>query len=167
MKFGAVTKFGAATDFTRGTVSMDGPNLSVKAIYENIELFKDFKITLHNLIEVKTADISPTGELLPFAQPGDSGALVFCKGEEDELFCVGIVEGGTTSGTCFIMPIAPVLEELKLSGLKSFEKHRIFEHINTLRTEIRHGQYNMTVAFQTIDQKLDLLFRSVNERLHN
>lgn len=109
-----VFKYGAATYLTSGEVVLDSSTLSVRT-YETFEVNNDYNIKLHNLLEIR-----PDASFPEFAKEGDSGALVYCVGENNEPICVGVVEGGTGNNSCVVIPILPILEQLNLTSLKSF-----------------------------------------------
>ena len=52
----------------------------------------------------------------PFAEPGDSGALVLIEGKQDSV-AIGIVEGGTR-GRVFVTPICDILRAVGCTHLK-------------------------------------------------
>lgn len=162
---------------------MDTNTLSVRT-YQPYIYNEDYEIILHNLLEIRT-----TVGHSSFAEPGDSGALVFCTGENNELCCVGVVEGGTKHKTCVVMPITPILQQLNLVSLKCFDKNRMLEHFerqigesfaqlkneiiqtsntihsaySSLETRISQNEQITQTALATILQKLNQL----DQEMHN
>ncbi|XP_060560066.1 uncharacterized protein LOC132720096 [Ruditapes philippinarum] len=129
-----VVKFGSTTELRDGKIIFDA--MGVKEL-ESCPLFSGCAtITLFNQIEVKDHTHG-----LPFADRGDSGALVFVVDDNNSQHtCIGIVEGGTTYGTVVVTPIVPILEELNVPCLKSFETEinlsHIHDNINNLKAHI-------------------------------
>ncbi|XP_062602796.1 uncharacterized protein LOC134264521 [Saccostrea cucullata] len=112
-RWNTCVKFGASTGLTRGTLCLNG--ICVK--------WTDDFITLGNLNSV--CDILYFKQLqiqghqnLSFAQPGDSGALVFQVDSDDtngqRLVCIGMVVGGTSDNKTVVTPIVPILNALKV-----------------------------------------------------
>lgn len=140
---GHVIKFGARSHMTNGKVISLANSVSVKA-FEKLNINNEYEITLHNLLEIITTD-----NTIPFAGHGDSGALVFCGGENDDLFCVGMIEGGTAQNTTVVVPIVPILQELNVHKLKSFHKTRVSQR------------------FEQIESRLSVIEQRINESEHN
>ncbi|XP_045169699.2 uncharacterized protein LOC123532349 [Mercenaria mercenaria] len=169
LKCGAVRKFGATSDKTDGTVVMEAPSLSVK-YYRTWEHLSDFKMVLHNLLEVKTLSVSAQGERVPFADFGDSGALVFCDGHDGEMLCVGVVEGGISTDTVAVMPIMPILNELNVPGFKNFELEKMRGDIDVLKQAIerlkekdKHMKDTVNHTFQELKKQIDGIQRAVQQ----
>lgn len=155
---GDVIKYGAVSHLTNGKVISLANIVSVKA-FEKLDINNQYDLTLHNLLEIITTD-----NTRPFADPGDSGALVFCRGENNDLFCVGMVEGGTSQKTTVVVPIAAILQELNVHKLKSFHKTRVsqrFEHIESrlsvIEQRINESEHNLQNTLSVILQEISNL----------
>lgn len=72
-----------------------------------------------------------------FADAGSSGALAFCEGQHPELFCVGMVEGGISAGTCILVPTLPFLQELGGQCFKRLENDKIQRELETLKKGVQ------------------------------
>jgi hypothetical protein len=104
----AVQKVGRTTGLTEGVVE--------SYIFDPVPVVYDIKVHF-SAVEEETfrATIHYAGLFLvrgsggPFAQPGDSGALVTAVVAEGRRAAVGLVLGGTGADTCYIMPLAPIL----------------------------------------------------------
>ncbi|XP_062587312.1 uncharacterized protein LOC134248945 [Saccostrea cucullata] len=115
-------KSGQSSQFTQGCLKLNG--FSGKYL-ESIELLSNPSAS-SGFYYYSQLEINHIKGLKDFAQPGDSGALVFqidsqeCD-KDDKLVCIGMVVGGTSIDTTVVTPIASVLEELnvKLLPLKS------------------------------------------------
>ncbi|XP_060603964.1 uncharacterized protein LOC132756836 isoform X2 [Ruditapes philippinarum] len=150
LRFGRVKKFGAATDTTDGTIVMEAPILSVKYC-KDFQYSGDYQMILHNLLEVKTLSVTPQGGIVPFADSGDSGALVFCDGNDGEMLCVGIIEGGITAGTVVVMPIMPILDILKVKDFTNFELENTKHEVENTKHEVE----NLKQQIEQLKQKIN------------
>lgn len=158
--FSDVCKFGSMTDLTSGSVVMDAATLSVRT-YEKYTVSNDYDVKLHNLIEIR-----PKTDISSFAEQGDSGALVFCEGENKQLLCVGVVEGGTSNNTCVIIPISPILEQLNLMSLKSFEINRIEQKIiHTGQSLNEQLNQNLRSTYNALDTRITESERTTDARI--
>ncbi|XP_060555803.1 uncharacterized protein LOC132716510 isoform X2 [Ruditapes philippinarum] len=175
-----VVKFGSRTELRDGKIKFGG--MGVKKI-KSCPLFSGCAtITLFNQIEVE--NYTPG---LPFADQGDSGALVFVVDNNSQHTCIGIVEGGTTYGTVVVTPIVPILEELNVPGLKSFEKETTLSHIHdninnlgahintvasdvqSMHTDIQGLQGNMQTVcndIQSINSNMQNMGSAVQQIIH-
>lgn len=89
------------------------------------------------MLEIKRSpSFSPNDQAPPFANHGDSGALVFCKGEANKLFCVGMLEGITSDNTIAVIPITTILQNLNVPGLKCFENNKMEKDISEMKGSI-------------------------------
>ncbi|XP_053379965.1 uncharacterized protein LOC128548621 [Mercenaria mercenaria] len=147
-----VVKFGCRTNKTVGKFLMKQGATCVRTQKHHINIQNNFKVTLYNQLEVRS--VSDTSG---FADFGDSGSLVFMKGEHDEYVCVGMLEGGTSDGTAVVTPISPILEQLDVSKLKSFKKENqarelqgIQRDVRTILQDIHALKSNMPQASQNI-----------------
>jgi hypothetical protein len=109
--------------------------------YAVIKLFKQIEVKTH------THDLA-------FADRGDSGALVFLAENNSQYSCLGIVEGGTTYGTVVVTPIVPILEELKVHCLKSFESEINLSHIGNQIQTIHGDMQNIKRDLQSVRQDI-------------
>jgi hypothetical protein len=157
--FGGVSKFGAGTGERKGTVLFNAPVMSVKHYpRDKFSIGDKYELRLHNLLEVKACTVSSKMKILPFAGPRDSGALVFCEGEAKDLYCVGMIEGGITAGTCAVMPIAPILQHLQIPAMKSFERNKLEQKVDKDFEDMR-SSFNQVI--NAIRQKNRTTVRSV------
>ncbi|XP_060605435.1 uncharacterized protein LOC132757952 [Ruditapes philippinarum] len=128
-----VIKFGSKTELSHGIIKFD--TISVKTLEACIG-HENVSIKLLKQIEVKAQSNG-----IPFAKNGDSGAPVFVVEENSQNKCIGIVEGGTSYGTVVVTPIVPILAELDVPCLKSFDTEKelsnIQNKINTLKTHVQ------------------------------
>ncbi|XP_052789863.1 uncharacterized protein LOC128224166 [Mya arenaria] len=105
-------KFGKTSGQTRGQMEFVTPFVSVKEIHLRC-MAGDFQVMQMNLHQVTSIDE------IPFACPGDSGALVFL--DREDLVCVGVIEGGFEGGgPVFVSPINSILKHCNVTQLKSF-----------------------------------------------
>ncbi|XP_053374869.1 uncharacterized protein LOC128545989 [Mercenaria mercenaria] len=114
-----VQKFGVGTGLTYGEIHFDN------AVVKEIEFHSEMEIdsnklttTLYKQYHIKSNDVN-----VRFSDLGDSGALVFMKDhfdQEGDLRCIGMLEGVWNDNTCVVTPITAILEELKVTQLKSF-----------------------------------------------
>ncbi|XP_053394969.1 uncharacterized protein LOC128555724 [Mercenaria mercenaria] len=150
-----VVKFGAKTEFRNGVIEFD--RLSVKHL--NCSLQNEYTtITLHKQIEVRPQILS-----VAFAEPGDSGALVFLGGENDsEHTCIGIIEGGTTNGTVVVTPIVAILDELKVSSLKSFEAENTISEIHGRIENVGNEVQTVRSEVQNVSTKINTMGSSIS-----
>lgn len=109
-----VLKYGACSEVTRGVFRTNGG-----AIRQNHMVGKlgNFDFLLRNQIEILNVGSRP------FAEHGDSGALVFVQ-DNGELLAIGVLEGDMGDSRYMITPICDVLRALGMpegSKMKSFE----------------------------------------------
>jgi hypothetical protein len=107
-------KWGAKSGFTRGMLRLAGAAVRwADEPYDIGNPSSPSSVMYYNQLEIQ-------GIGCPFALPGDSGALVFqldpaqTEGEEHQLHCIGMVVGGTSTGTTLITPIRPILQALNV-----------------------------------------------------
>ncbi|XP_053378818.1 uncharacterized protein LOC128548329 [Mercenaria mercenaria] len=155
----AIVKFGYKTNKTFGKFLMKQGTTCVRTQKHKLKVQTDFEVILYNQLEVRSIPDS-SGRTTDFAYFGDSGSLVFMKGEDDEYVCVGMLEGGTSDGTAVVTPITPILELLDVSKLKSFKKEKqarelqgIQRDVRTILQDIQDLKLNMPQASQTIYQR--------------
>ncbi|XP_053381982.1 uncharacterized protein LOC128549378 [Mercenaria mercenaria] len=114
-----VQKFGFVTGLTYGEIQFDNGVVREKPFHSEMELeTTKYTTTLYNQYLIKSNDVN-----VQFSKLGDSGALVFMKdntGEENDLRCIGMVVGVLNDNLCAVTPITAILEELKVTTLKSF-----------------------------------------------
>ncbi|XP_060590256.1 uncharacterized protein LOC132745368 isoform X2 [Ruditapes philippinarum] len=148
-----VTKFGSKTEFRHGTLTFD--NTAVKSLESYPLSFGYAVIKLFKQIEVKAYDLA-------FAGHGDSGALVFLADNNSQHTCIGIVEGGTSYGTAVVTPIVPILEELKVHCLKSFDSETNLTNIEN-QIQSMHGDIQtIKCNLQKIDNSLQMIAQSLS-----
>ncbi|XP_060583135.1 uncharacterized protein LOC132739434 [Ruditapes philippinarum] len=108
-----VLKFGSASGISHGRIAFDsGIVRELTFPWQNDCL----QLILHNQLEVWPINFQER-----FAKEGDSGAPVFVS-RNDELVCLGIVEGGFDCGFCVVTPIECFLTGLGICSLKDFPK---------------------------------------------
>ncbi|XP_053383644.1 uncharacterized protein LOC123537265 isoform X2 [Mercenaria mercenaria] len=100
-----VYKFGIATGITRGSFGLQGSVIRRKQVLEG--QWEGFGYRLKNLIEI----LAIGGK--PFAQIGDSGALVMKEGTGGDSVAIGMVQAGLHDGSrVFVSPICDILKSL-------------------------------------------------------
>ncbi|WAR16107.1 hypothetical protein MAR_030701 [Mya arenaria] len=109
-------KYGSATTFTSGEISIDFDNYGLLSIKE-MKFDKLKPIVLH-----KQYEIAPLSENMPFADFGDSGAFVYCWRSTCDLVCVGMIVGGTSNGTTVVTPFNSILKQLGVPKLKNIKQ---------------------------------------------
>ena len=147
---GHVFKFGSETELRDGTIEFD--TVSVKEVdsyplalgYAEIKLFKQ--------IEVK-----PLSDGLPFANKGDSGALVFLVERNNRHAYIGIVEGGTSYGTVIVTPIVPILQEIDVPCLKNFETESNLSSIHDKITNLEGNVQSVRGEVQNIATQIQVV----------
>ncbi|XP_053390958.1 uncharacterized protein LOC128553801 [Mercenaria mercenaria] len=179
-----VIKFGSKTELRAGIIEFG--TMAVKELNSYPLATGYFSIKLHKQIEVR-----PQNTSFAFADKGDSGSLVFLVGDNSsEHTCIGIVEGGTSYGTVVVSPIVPILDELKVSSLKSFDSantlseiHGKIENVGSevqtvkndvqtltgemqrMRGDMQTEMQNMTRDIQNIDSRMDNRMQQIQQML--
>lgn len=104
------------------------------------------KCLLHGQME-----IFPCPPAKKFANPGDSGALVFLVNEHtDDIWAIGMVVAGVNSGASIVTPIWAILESFNLpKKLLSFENKRI--------QKIEHGMKYIQKQMESMHQQTQTL----------
>jgi hypothetical protein len=102
-----VYKFGMSSGITRGSFALQGAVVRKSQMQGHCH---GFGFRLMNQIEVLKIGENP------FAEPGDSGALVLIEGRQDSI-AIGIVEGGM-NGRVFVTPICDILRAVGCTELK-------------------------------------------------
>ncbi|XP_060590498.1 uncharacterized protein LOC132745569 [Ruditapes philippinarum] len=105
-----VYKLGMSSGITRGSFELQGAAVRRRQMQGRSH---SFGFHLKNQIV-----ILPIGHD-PFAEPGDSGALVLMEGEKDSV-AIGIVEGGM-HGFVFVTPICDILRAAGCTELKMYQ----------------------------------------------
>ncbi|XP_045177109.2 uncharacterized protein LOC123537454 [Mercenaria mercenaria] len=105
-----VVKFGSTSGISQGRIAFDDATVRGLSFPWN----KDDCVILYNQLEVWSLNLHER-----FAVNGDSGAPVYVS-RNDELNCVGIVEGGYDIGNCVVTPVDGLLRELAIRSLKDF-----------------------------------------------
>jgi hypothetical protein len=100
-----VSKVGRTTDLTHGYViaQLAGPfpvTYNVSGVGSTISYFDPVFVV--------------QGDSGPFAAPGDSGSLVVAE-LNGEKYAVGLVFAGDTHGLSYVLPLMPILDNLKVS----------------------------------------------------
>lgn len=112
-----VVKYGYSTEVTRGAFRIFG---SVVAGHNAVGTNNGASFLLLNQLEVlKIGDI-------PFAEAGDSGALVFVKSDSSHLKAVGLLEGSMGDGRYMVTPIQDIFRAIGLRDghmFKQFPAH--------------------------------------------
>jgi hypothetical protein len=100
-----VLKTGSTTGVTYG---------NIKAIVPQSIWYRDNTIKCHyqNLISINSNESNST---VPFSRHGDSGSLIY----DEDGYAVGLLIGGTTSGTTYALPIEPILNRLGIELILS------------------------------------------------
>ncbi|XP_060574489.1 uncharacterized protein LOC132732140 [Ruditapes philippinarum] len=101
-----VYKFGMNSGITRGSFDLQGAALRKGQMQGH----QGFGFNLKNQMVVLQIGKNP------FAERGDSGALVLIEGEEDSI-AIGIVEGGM-NGCVFVTPLCDILRAVGCTELK-------------------------------------------------
>ncbi|XP_053378859.1 uncharacterized protein LOC128548343 [Mercenaria mercenaria] len=155
-----IVKFGCKTNKTFGKFLMKQGTTCVRTQKHKLKVQTNFEVTLYNQLEVRSVP-DANGRTCDFADFGDSGSLVFMKGEDDEYVCVGMLEGGTSDGTVVVTPIAPILEQLDLSKLKSFKKEKQARELQFIQRDVR------TILQDIQDLKANMPQAGQNTRIQN
>ena len=148
-----VFKFGSETELRDGIIEFD--TVSVKELDSYPLAFGYAVIKLFKQIEVK-----PLSDGLPFADKGDSGALVFLVERNTKHAYIGIVEGGTTYGTVIVTPIVPILEELNVPCLKCFDTE---SNISSIHDKIQKLEGNVQTSLQRVHGEI----QNINTQIQN
>ncbi|XP_053395009.1 uncharacterized protein LOC128555734 [Mercenaria mercenaria] len=160
-----VVKFGSQTELRDGIIEFD--IVSVKELNSYpLAIENNSFIKLHKQIEV-----SPKTQHILFADKGDSGALVFLVDDHSsENTCIGIVEGGTSYGSTVVTPIVPILEELKVSGLKCFDSENRLSEIHGKIEYVGSEVQSVKEEVQTLTgemQKMRTDMQEMDSRIEN
>ncbi|XP_060604833.1 uncharacterized protein LOC132757540 [Ruditapes philippinarum] len=154
-----VIKFGSKTELRHGIIKFD--TTSVKSLDASSLVHGYAPIQLFKQIEVKAPENG-----IPFADNGDSGAPVFVVEKNSQNKCIGIVEGGTSYGTVVVTPIVPILAELDVPCLKSFDTEREFSNfqnkIENLETRVQtfgSDIHSITNNMQTVNHEIQNINR--------
>ena len=102
-----VVKYGIGTEHTLGILRLHGCAVHRHSTH----FFPHDSIRLHQQFEVYSVKDKP------FANQGDSGAMVFLVSQENteiKLKALGLLVGGTDHGTTIVTPIWAILERLNL-----------------------------------------------------
>jgi hypothetical protein len=102
-----VFKFGMNSGITRGCFALQGAVVRTSQMQAQCHGFR-FKL-MNQMVVLQRGDI-------PFAKPGDSGALALIEGGQDTI-AIGIVEGGM-NGLVFVSPICDILRAVGCTELK-------------------------------------------------
>ena len=96
-------------------------------------------------------EIYPCPPAKEFANFGDSGSLVFLVNEHtDDIWAIGMVVGGVSSGAAIVTPIWAILESLNLpKNLLSFENKRI--------KKIEHGMKHIQMQMEIVHHQMQTL----------
>ncbi|XP_060572772.1 uncharacterized protein LOC132730784 [Ruditapes philippinarum] len=128
-----VVKFGSITELREGRIKFGVMGVKELECYPLVIGCASIQL----LKQIEVENVSPN---FPFADPGDSGSLVFVVDSNSQHTCIGIVEGGTTYGTVVVTPIVPILDELNVPCLKRFANDNINNlgaHINTVASDVQ------------------------------
>ncbi|XP_053386517.1 uncharacterized protein LOC123538824 [Mercenaria mercenaria] len=106
-----VYKYGMATGITRGSFALQGAVVRKERMEGNRH---SFGYSLKNQLVVLQIGVEP------FAEPGDSGALVLIDGGHHDSVAIGIVEGGI-QGRVFVTPICDILRAFGCSDIKMYQ----------------------------------------------
>ncbi|XP_060585530.1 uncharacterized protein LOC132741399, partial [Ruditapes philippinarum] len=102
-----VYKFGMSSGITRGSFALQGAVVRKSQMQGHCHGF-GFRL-MNQIVVLKIGEN-------PFAEPGDSGALVLIEGRQDSI-AIGIVEGGM-NGRVFVTPICDILRAVGCTELK-------------------------------------------------
>ncbi|XP_053388956.1 uncharacterized protein LOC128551998 [Mercenaria mercenaria] len=106
-----VYKYGMATGITRGSFALQGAVVRKEKMEVNGH---HFGYSLKNQLVVLQIGSEP------FAEAGDSGALVMIEDDHHDSVAIGIVEGGI-KGRVFVTPICDILRAFRCSDLKMYK----------------------------------------------
>jgi hypothetical protein len=162
----SVIKYGAKTGLSKGTIHSD----MATSIFQH----GDIKYTLRNQLQIHGR---------PFAEPGDSGALVFLSHGNLPLRVIGVVEGGINPGICLVTPISAVLKRLGLSSplqMKAFGnvpyEQRTLENMEqricllenaseSLKSDVKEIKTKLTQQDQKLDTIISFLEKGQTDSL--
>ncbi|XP_053386084.1 uncharacterized protein LOC128550655 [Mercenaria mercenaria] len=106
-----VYKYGMAIGITRGSFALQGAVVRKERMEGNRH---SFGYSLKNQLVVLQIGLEP------FAEAGNSGALVLIEGDHHDSVAIGIVEGGI-KGRVFVTPICDILRAFGCSDIKMYQ----------------------------------------------
>ena len=118
-------------------------------------------------------EIYPCPPAKEFANFGDSGSLVFLVNEHtDDIWAIGMVVGGVSSGAAIVTPIWAILESLNLpKNLLSFENKRIkkiehgMKHIQRQMEIVHHQTQTLAGMHQQTQTDLTSMNNEIQQAL--
>lgn len=136
-----VFKYGSTTGKTSGKLLKQSPVITVRLLADQFPA----NLVMHNQLEIK-------GINEVFADLGDSGASVLIDEHNEELFCVGIVEGITSYDITIVTPIGPVLEKLNVPSLKCFDADQIRNSVRRLESSLVQTNHHIQQTKKEADK---------------
>ncbi|XP_060601733.1 uncharacterized protein LOC132754986 [Ruditapes philippinarum] len=142
-----VIKFGSKTEITHGIMKFDTISVKLLDKYPFVHEYAPIKL-------FKQIEVAAPSNGIPFAEKGDSGAPVFVVEKNSQTKCIGIIEGGTSYGTVVVTPIVPILAELDVPCLKSFDTEKELSNIQDKIDNLETQMKTIGSDIQTIKQIL-------------